>query len=581
MRPAADPGWPSSLALVVLVAIAVTAPWPFGAVLPTALLAVAAIALVAGALALVAGAGHGGVALPAVPLWPLAGLAALALLQLVPLPDGLHALAAPGSHAVWHPAAPEAAAVLGGAARPVSVDPDSTRRGLALAGGLGLLALLAAPALSKPALAVRAIAVVGAGGFLLSAYAIFARARFGALLYGTIAVPTVSPFGPFVNKNHFAGWVAMASLLVAGLALGLADRARGRRGDWTTDARAGGVVLAIVAALAMALAGLASLSRGGMLALAAGGGCLVALRVRRHGSTRGRSTLLPSLVLVAVLGSTLVALVPPEARARMRSLSGASFRLDTWRDSLRLAATSPLLGHGLGAFHDAYPRMKRGHGIVRVEHAENQYLETLAETGVSGLALALAGFALLLAAAGRGVAEGTDRLVRGVGVGAVAALVALAAHETVDFNLRIPSNAALAALAAAAAAGAAGVRPRPLPRAGALALAAGASALLASALSLPDRPWLAARQEAVLAATSTAPAVRALRLARAESALGGLLRRRPAQAESWLMLAGARAALGDAAGGAALARHAAWLDPERPGLAEAAARLEPAKAGPP
>ncbi len=171
--------------------------------------------------------------------------------------------------------------------------------------------------------------------------------------------------------------------------------------------------------------------------------------------------------------------------------------------------------------------------------------------------------------------------MRGIGTGALAALAALAAHSAVDFNLRIPSNAALAALAAAAAAGAAGVRPRPLPRAGALGLAAGALALLLAAASLPDRPWLAARQEAVQAAASVAPAVRRLRLERAEAALVRLLGRRPAQAESWLLLAGTRSALGDAASGAALARHAAWLDPGRPGLAEAADRLSAADAGPP
>jgi O-antigen ligase len=450
VRSPAEPGFPASLALGVLVAIAVLAPWPFGAVLPGALLAVAVLSLFAAALALGAGAWRGGVALPAVPLWPLAAFAAVGLLQLVPLPDAFHALVAPGSHAVWRPAVPEAAAVLGSAARPVTVDPDSTLRGVALAGGLALLALIAAPALSKPDRAVRAVAVVGAAGFALSAYAIFARARFGALLYGTIAVPTVNPFGPFVNKNHFAGWVAMAALLVAGLALGLADRARGRGGDWTTEPRAGGVILAAVAAIAMALAGLASLSRGGAAALAAGGGCLVVLRLFGGGSPRRRSGLLPSLVLAGVLGSILVALVPPEVHERLRTLSGASFRLDTWRDSLRLAASSPVLGHGLGAFHDAYPRFKRGHGIVRVEHAENDYLETLAEVGAPGLALSVAGLVLLLAAAGRGVATGPDRLVRGVGTGALAALVALAVHSAVDFNLRIPSNAALAALAAAA-----------------------------------------------------------------------------------------------------------------------------------
>ena len=58
-----------------------------------------------------------------------------------------------------------------------------------------------------------------------------------------IAVPTTAPFGPFVSKNHFAGWTEMAALLTAGLALGLADEARRRGRDWTADARAGGVIL--------------------------------------------------------------------------------------------------------------------------------------------------------------------------------------------------------------------------------------------------------------------------------------------------------------------------------------------------
>jgi O-antigen ligase len=565
------------------VAIAVLAPWPFGSVRPAALLAVTALALLAGALALLAGAGRGGVILPAVPLWPLAGFVVLALLQLVPLPDGLHALVAPGSRAVWRPSVPEVAAVLGTGARPVSVDPDTTLRGIALTGGLALLALLAAPALSRPDRAVRAMAALAAGGVALSAYAIFARARFGVLLYGTLAVPTTNPFGPFVSKNHFAGWMAIATLLVAGLALGLADRARGRGGDWTADPRAGGVVLSVVAALAMALAGIASLSRGGTIALAAGGACFAVLLFFRGRPAPGGAPrhlrAWPSLVLAGVLGSILVSLVPPEAHDRLRSLSGASFRLDTWRDALRLATSSPLLGHGLGAFHDAYPRFKRGHEIVRVEHAENDYIETLAETGAPGLVLALLGATFLLAAAGKGIAAFPDRAVRGIGTGALAALAALAVHSAVDFNLRIPSNAALAALAAAAAAGAAGARARPLSRTGALGLAAGAVGLLVAVASLPDRPWLAARQEVVEAALSRSPAVRRLRLERAETALVRLLGRRPAQAESWLLLAGTRAALGDAASGAALARHAAWLDPGRPGLAEAVERLSPASAG--
>jgi O-antigen ligase len=567
VSPPAEPGLPASLALSVLVAIAVLAPWAFGAVLPGALFSVTALALVTAALALAVAAWRGGVLLPAVPLWPLGGFLGLALLQLVPLPAAAHALLAPGTNAVWHPGDAAAAAVLGSGPRPVSLDPDTTLRGIALTGGLVLLALLAAPALSRARAAAGAAGVVAAAGFLVSAYAIFARARFGVLLYGRIPVPTVSPFGPFVSKNHFAGWAAMAALLVAGLALGLAERPRGRGRDWARGPRAAGAILALVAALAMALAVLASLSRGGAIALASGAACLFGLRSRR---ARPRGL---TLSLALALGLALVALVPPEARERLRSLGGSSFRLETWRDSLRLAASSPVLGHGLGAFHDAYPRFKSSQGDVRVEHAENDYVETLAETGLPGLGCALAGLVLLLGAAGRGITSSAERTGRGTGAGAVAALTALAVHSAVDFNLRIPSNAALAALAAAVAAGAAAGRPRTLPRAAAAGLAAACVAVLLAAAALPDRPWLAARREALAAASAASSDVRRLRLERAEIALGKLLGRRPAHAESWLLLAGTRAARGDAAGGASLARHAVWLDPVRLGLREAADRL--------
>jgi O-antigen ligase len=259
----------------------------------------------------------------------------------------------------------------------------------------------------------------------------------------------------------------------------------------------------------------------------------------------------------------------------LQNLGGASFRLDTWRDAIRMSLTSPAVGQGLGAFHDAYPRFKREHWYVRVEHAENDYIETLAESGILGLGIVLAGGGLLLLGAGRGALSGGDRVVRGIGMGAVAGLVAMVVHSGVDFNLRIPSNAALAAVLAAAAAGVAGVGSRPLPRLAALGLALGALGLLATVAALPAEPWLAARDEARQVGFAGTPEARALRLERSEAALGRLLQRRPAHAESWLMLAGVRAASGDRVTGSALARYAVTLDPERPALREAAARLAP------
>ncbi len=578
----------ATLAAATLVALAVLTPWAHGATGPTATSLFTAAGLSVAGVVLLAGALRRGVVLPAVPLWPLLAFAALALLQLVPLPSALHARLAPGSWEVWWPSDPAAAAVLGHRAHAISLDPSGTLRSLALFAAVSLLAVLGAPALARRACLARCAAAVTLGGFAITAYAVFARARFGALLYGTTVVPTVAPFGPFVNKNHFAGWTSMAAVLVAGFAVGLAGEARrSRRG--TAPAGTATAALALVASLAMALAVLASLSRGGVFALAAGVACLLLLVFRGSG-VRSPAAVLSTALAVAVLGGILVFLAPASARERLRTLAGASFRFDTWRDTLRLAGASPLVGHGLGAFHDAYPRFKVGHGAERVEHAENDFLEVAAEGGAVGVAVAVAGIVLLVRRALRelrrhavpapsareGEPAGMSRVLGGASHGGLAALAALSAHSLVDFDLRIPASAALAALAVAMVAAASGVRPKPLRPAIAGSLAAGSGLLLVATLSLPPAPWRRARDEIAEAMTARAVTLRTLRWERAEAALVQQLGLRPADAESWLTLAGVRRARGDAASARALARRAVWLDPGRQGLPEAAASLSAA-----
>jgi len=123
-----EPRTSSSLALGVLVTVAVVSPWLLGAVQPWAILAILVTGLAFSAIVLFSGVVRGGTPRPAVPLWPLVGFAAVGLVQLVPLPPSVHALVAPGTHAVWHPAAVAAADVLGAGVHPVSLDPESTLR---------------------------------------------------------------------------------------------------------------------------------------------------------------------------------------------------------------------------------------------------------------------------------------------------------------------------------------------------------------------------------------------------------------------------------------------------------------------
>ncbi|MGH9388340.1 MAG: hypothetical protein ACRD1Z_01920, partial [Vicinamibacteria bacterium] len=66
---------------------------------------------------------------------------------------------------------------------------------------------------------------LAAVGVALSLFAVYQKARFGTVLYGWVPVESGTPFGPFVNHNHFAGYVEAAALVALGASIGLSRRA--------------------------------------------------------------------------------------------------------------------------------------------------------------------------------------------------------------------------------------------------------------------------------------------------------------------------------------------------------------------
>jgi O-antigen ligase len=576
-------------ALGVLAAVAVAAPWPFGSVQPEVERAISVVLLVASLMCALGGLLHGGIELPGIALWPLVGILVLGALQLVPLPPLLHHVA-PGSRVVWHPQEPAAAAILGGGPHPVSLDPEATRAWLGLALGLVTLCLLAAPAAAGRSVAARAATGAMLGGLLVCVYGIVARVAFGSLLYGSIPVPTVSPFGPFVSKNHFAGYVEMAALLALGFAAGLGDCERSSSGalSWAGSPRAWRVLAGFGIALAMALGVLASLSRGGALSLLAGGIVFLLARKRARRHRPGESWMGHTLWLAAavVLSVGVVLVLPREARERIGTLreaageQAASFRLRVWRAVVRMSLASPLVGHGMGSFETAFPRYKTSDGELRVQHAENDYLEMLAEGGLLGLVLSVSACGLVLHRVMAGLSRQGDRLVRGIGTGALAATAALLVHSAFDFNLRIPSNATLFALLAALALGAGGGELRRLERpAGFVLVAVPLFGLAATLWPRSPTPPTSGRDGLSIAYAIQDASGRALRLERADRVFVASVRRRPADAEAWVLLGWGRALAGRG-DGLQLARYGASLDPSRRDLMRAVEGLAAATDGP-
>jgi O-antigen ligase len=116
-------------------------------------------------------------------------------------------------------------------------------------------------------------------------------------------------------------------------------------------------------------------------------------------------------------------------------------RVDIWANSLKIFSDFPLFGTGLGTFKYSYFLYGREAGWVN--HAHNEYFESLADMGLLAVIaffalLAMLAFSLLRMWIARRHPE-----VKPAVLGVLTALFAAAFHSFFDFSLRIPANAFL------------------------------------------------------------------------------------------------------------------------------------------
>jgi O-antigen ligase len=114
-------------------------------------------------------------------------------------------------------------------------------------------------------------------------------------------------------------------------------------------------------------------------------------------------------------------------------------------------AAHPFLGSGLGTFPTSFPHYRVFYDGFVINHAHDDYLELLLDTGLAGFAIA-AWFAVVLYREGlrslRAVKYSQPAMV---GIAALAGCTGLLTHGLTDFNLHIPANAALFYVLCAAA----------------------------------------------------------------------------------------------------------------------------------
>lgn len=415
--------------------------------------------------------------------WPVGVLAAFGFLvwaQLLPLPAALLGVLSP-----------EALAVEAGVSSlQLSLDPDVSRLYAAASFAylsfflVALLTVRSARRLDRLAYALVLSGLFQAivGVFLFSVGAKY-RIFFFDVVHGNV-------LGTYGNRNHFAGYMEIC--LSVGIGLMLARLGSDRPRDWSTwrDKLAGSLefmlspkmrlrMMLVVMVIALVLTRSRMGNSGFFAAMLIVGVLSIALSRKLAPAT---VALIASLVVIdVVIVGTWVGLEKVVERVKETSISeegggreeSVELRQAAAMHAVDLVRDFPVFGTGGGSFYNAYLRYRTPREGY-FDHAHNDYAEFAADYGLLGLAL-IGSFVLLSAGcAVRVLLRRRSSLPRGIAFGSLMAMVALAVHSAVDFNLQIPANAmtmviviAMAWIASELPAGAAVEAPRsarPRPR---------------------------------------------------------------------------------------------------------------------
>ena len=381
-------------------------------------------------------------------------LAAAVAVQLMPLPATVLRLASPSTDAFLR--AHDLAYALGDTSHALSIRPEKTLLGLGFVSALGIFLVGLVRSLTPPRARQLAVSLV-AFGVLLALVGIIQKALIGDHAFAGMKIYGVwsprsrltTPFGPFVNKNHFAGWMLMVIPLGIALAFGAFENAgrslrRGLRGTlvWLSSPEGGRLQLFAVATVLMTGSLLLTKSRSGL-------GCLVVLLIaagvasaRRFEAGAGRWVTLGGLVAIFV---GVFAWAGADVAARVgREMSAVDLRRNIWTDSARVIRDFPLAGTGLNTFGTAMLGYQTGDEGLHYQEAHNEYVQILVEGGLLLAIPALAIFVVLAATIRRRIsASRADATGYWLRTGAVIGLVAIAVQSFAEFSLQMPGNAAL------------------------------------------------------------------------------------------------------------------------------------------
>jgi len=301
-------------------------------------------------------------------------------------------------------------------------------------------------------------------GFIISMVGIIQHFSCPGKLYGFREIKSGASFGPYVNRNHFAGYIQMVLPLALGVFLSLvliniSSRPAGfKQLLLKTDPR---ILLIGFGSVIMAIALLLSLSRGGIISFL---GSMVYF-ILLAGCYRMINRRIITWFVILVLILTLMVVIyfdfdPVLSKFIALKSSHASTvgRLGIWRDSWNIFKDFPVIGTGLNSFIKIHPYYSTANRRYFYTHAENDYIQLLGEMGIWGgtclLFIIISYFYALpfkirsksrhrMELQEQRPREKSSLSKRCIVLGSSTAVVGILLHSVVNFNLKIPANTLL------------------------------------------------------------------------------------------------------------------------------------------
>jgi O-antigen ligase len=263
-------------------------------------------------------------------------------------------------------------------------------------------------------------------GFGLAIFAIIQKATWNGKLYWLreLTLQGAGPFGPFVSRNNYAGFINM----LIPLSLGLAFTRKSREKQ----------ILFGFFGLIMAVSLFISLSRGGIISFFAG--IIIFALFISWDRFRAKKRLALVAFIFALFIYLLYLGIDPIIDRFYKTDLAREDRFAVWSATFNAFKDFYFTGSGLGTFINIFPFYTPQNIDINVifDHAHSDYLEFILEAGIIGTILLILFLYFFIRCI---VSSKWDRYTGIFRVSLLSSIATMVVHSISDFNLHIPSNA--------------------------------------------------------------------------------------------------------------------------------------------